>query len=372
MGSGHFLVGAIDILAQGLLKAVQHDIEEGKISDATNYTSEWAFREVVSHCIYGVDINDLAVELAKVSLWLSTISKDKPLSFLDHRLKQGNSLVGAKLSDLRYYPGTAPDGSHAQTELPTSISPRFIGHILNKITELENLTEYSLEDVKTKERIFEEFKQLPEYQRAKGIGNVYVGIYFGNSIPSSDRRSSATYYQDLVWALAGDETEWKRKSNNSWYKQANKKGSELSFFHWELEFPDIFFEGGKIQSNPGWDVVIGNPPYIRQELLSVDFKEYSKEFYKSAFGTADIYVYFLEQGHKLLKKSGYFGVICSNKYMKVNYGKNIRNYINNISKIVTIIDFGELPVFRDAATFPSVIITQKEKNGKPKFYFCGN
>jgi len=370
MGSGHFLVGAVDFLAQKLLEAVQSDISEEKITDTAIYTSDWARREVVSRCIYGVDLNDLAVELAKVSLWLSTISKDKPLSFLDHRLKQGNSLVGSRLSDLRYYPGTAPEGSRKQTELPKSISPRFIGHLLNKMSELENLTEENLEDVKRKERIFEEFRQLPEYQRAKGLANVYTAVYYGNSLPSAEKKPSAAYYQDLVWAIAGDDLEWERKTNNSWFRNACDIGKEKSFFHWELEFPDVFFNGGNIKENPGWDAVIGNPPYVRQESLDPVFKDYTKEFFEGAAGTADIYVYFIEQSHKLLKRSGDFGVICSNKYMKANYGRNIRHYIKTKTKIIAIIDFGELPVFKDAATFPSVILTRKIPTAEHRFIYA--
>src|SRR5208337_628277 len=86
MGSGHFLVGAVEFLSQKLLEAVQKDFEAGKIADTAPYTNNWARRDIVSHCIYGVDLNELAVELAKVGLWLTTISRDKPLSFLDHRL----------------------------------------------------------------------------------------------------------------------------------------------------------------------------------------------------------------------------------------------------------------------------------------------
>lgn len=370
MGSGHFLVGAVDFLAQKVLEGIQSDILAEKITDTSTYTSDWARREVVSRCIYGVDLNELAVELAKVSLWLSTISKDKPLSFLDHRLKQGNSLVGARLSDLRYYPGTSPEGSRNQTELPTSISPRFIGHLLSKMSELENLAEENLEDVKRKERIFEEFKQLPEYQRAKGLANVYTAVYYGSAPPSTERRSPAASYQDLVWAIAGDDPEWQRKTQNTWFKKACDIGKEQSFLHWELEFPDVFFDGGRVKENPGWDAVIGNPPYIRQESLDPVFKDYAKEFFEGAYGTADIYVYFIEQSHKLLRKSGYFGVICSNKYMKANYGRNIRNYIKTKTKIIAIIDFGELPVFRDAATFPSVILTRREITENQLFIYA--
>ena len=200
MGSGHFLVGAVDFLSQKLLEGVQKDFESGKIADTAPYTNDWARRDVVSHCIYGVDLNELAVELAKVGLWLTTISRDKPLSFLDHRLKQGNSLIGARLTSLRYYPGKEPK-EKTQTELPTSISPRFIGHILSKIAELDAIEDNHLEDIIRKEKAFEEFRQLPEYQKAKGLANVFTAMYFGNVITPTERKSSEALYQDLVWAI---------------------------------------------------------------------------------------------------------------------------------------------------------------------------
>ena len=366
MGSGHFLVGAVDFLSQKLMEGVQKDFEAGKIADTAPYTNDWARRDVVSHCIYGVDLNELAVELAKVGLWLTTISRDKPLSFLDHRLKQGNSLIGARLTNLRYYPGKEPKEA-TQTELPTSISPRFIGHILSKIAELDAIEDNHLEDIKRKEKAFEEFKQLPEYQKAKGLANVYTATYFGNVITPIEKKSSEALYQDLVWAIAGNENEWQSKTRYPWFKQAITIAQEKSFFHWELEFPEIFFDAGKLQENPGWDVVIGNPPYVRQESLDSMFKNYTKQFFESYSGVADLYVYFIERSHKLLHTSGYFGVICSNKFMKANYGKNIRDFIRDKTTILSIIDFGELPVFKDASTFPAVIITKNDRTENQNF-----
>ena len=369
MGSGHFLVGAVDFLSQKLLEAVQKDFEAGKIADTAPYTNDWARRDVVSHCIYGVDLNELAVELAKVGLWLTTISRDKPLSFLDHRLKQGNSLIGARLTNLRYYPGKEPK-ERTQTELPTSISPRFIGHILSKIAELDAIEDNHLEDIKRKEKAFEEFKQLPEYQKAKGLANVNTATYFGSAITPTEKKSSEALYQDLVWAIAGDEKEWQSKTWYPWFKQTTTIAQEKSFFHWELEFPEIFFDAGKLRENPGWDAVIGNPPYVRQEVLGQDFKEYSTNYYSSFAGTADLYVYFIEKSNILLKNGGYCGVICSNKFIKTRYGMNLRQYLVTNSRIIQIIDFGELPVFKEASTFPAIIIINKSSITNQEFTYA--
>ncbi len=102
MGSGHFLVEAVQYLAEEIAyhPTTQLKTPKGEAEDEVNY---WK-RKVVESCIYGVDIKELAVELARLSLWLKTVDKSQPLNFLDHHLRCGNSLIGAKISDLNYLP----------------------------------------------------------------------------------------------------------------------------------------------------------------------------------------------------------------------------------------------------------------------------
>jgi len=104
MGSGHFLVGSIEFLSEKLLLAVKKDIDNARFSDESHLTFRLGAPRGCGALHLRVDLNLMAVELAKVGLWLTTISSKKPLSFLDHRLKQGNSLIGARLSDLNFYP----------------------------------------------------------------------------------------------------------------------------------------------------------------------------------------------------------------------------------------------------------------------------
>jgi type I restriction-modification system DNA methylase subunit len=130
------------------------------------------------------------------------------------------------------------------------------------------------------------------------------------------------------------------------------------------------FHFSKIMQEGGFDVIIGNPPYVRQETLGEEFKSYAKQNFETFAGTADLYIYFIEQAHKLLKPNGYFGMIVSNKWMKSNYGKALREFLARESALVEIIDFGELPVFENAATFPVIIITRKAKVDKQKFLFA--
>ncbi|MGC9515811.1 N-6 DNA methylase, partial [Methanocrinis sp.] len=257
MGSGHFLVGAVEFLAGRLMRAAERDIEWGWVEDRGQFTPEWAKREAVSHSIYGVDLNELAVELAKVSLWLVTIAKDKPLSFLDHRLKQGNSLVGARFSDLISYPGEKVQGKgkgkekdkdKGQVTLPSFVSPRFLQHLIGKIRELEEIGDDSLSEIKRKEEVFEEFRSLPEYTRARAIANVHTAVYFGNEVKPTTYegkvvKEADAVYHDLFWAVAGKEAEWRRPALSAWFREAQRIAEDKSFFHWQLEFPEVFFEG---------------------------------------------------------------------------------------------------------------------------------
>ena len=125
-------------------------------------------------------------------------------------------------------------------------------------------------------------------------------------------------------------------------------------FDWQREYPQVFEHGG-------FDVVVGNPPYVRQESLSAEFKQMVSERYRSYNGRADIYVYFYERAHELLKPGGFFGFISSNKFMRAAYGAKLRQYLLEQAKLQEIIDFGELPVFKEAATFPVIVLTQKCK-----------
>ena len=117
-------------------------------------------------------------------------------------------------------------------------------------------------------------------------------------------------------------------------------------FDWEKEFPEIFQRGG-------FSVVIGNPPYVRQEGLG-EFKGYFQKHYKVYQGTADLYAYFIERGVSLLHEDGIFSYIVANKWMRANYGLPLRKWLKD-QRIEEIVDFGDLPVFEGVTTYPCII-----------------
>lgn len=125
-------------------------------------------------------------------------------------------------------------------------------------------------------------------------------------------------------------------------------------FNWEVEFPQVMQE-------KGFDVVIGNPPYIRIQGFSEEDKKYLKDYYISAKRKFDTYILFIERALKLLKEGGYFGFIIPNKFTQTKYGEAIKDYILKNYRILTYIDFGDLKVFEDVTTYPCILIIQKSK-----------
>ena len=121
-------------------------------------------------------------------------------------------------------------------------------------------------------------------------------------------------------------------------------------FSWGKSFPSVFDRGG-------FDIVIGNPPYVRQEMLG-DQKNYFRQKYKVYHGTADLYTYFFERGTGLLNDQGLFGIIVANKWMRAAYGEPLRKWLKT-QNIKEIIDFGDLQVFQGAITYPCIFISGK-------------
>ncbi|NHI92920.1 MAG: hypothetical protein EAX96_10500 [Candidatus Lokiarchaeota archaeon] len=133
-----------------------------------------------------------------------------------------------------------------------------------------------------------------------------------------------------------------------------KKGNSLDDFDWEKEFPEVFEEGG-------YDIIIGNPPYVRQEKIK-EFKPIFSKKFQTFVGTADLYVYFIEKSILLLKQGGYLANIVSNKFIKTRYGKKIRKFILENCKIIQYKDEFKSNVFQTASVDPCIIIIKKDTN----------
>jgi hypothetical protein len=166
-------------------------------------------------------------------------------------------------------------------------------------------------------------------------GNSLIGYDIFDSPSPSPARGEGTIFISPP-LTGGDEGEGELRSR-------------INPFDWKSKtagFGDII-EGG------GFDAVIGNPPYVRQEMLG-EFKPYFQEHYKTFHGVADLYVYFIEKGVSLLRDGGRFSFIVANKWMKANYGEPLRRWMKG-QRIEEIVDFGDLPVFQEATTYPCIL-----------------
>ena len=215
------------------------------------------------------------------------------------------------------------------------------------------LSDATFAEVEQSETLFRSFDEAAKpYKR---LLDIYVSKFFGLKRAEHFLRVYGTS------AIAAD-SKTMNAADAAVYDDALKLSDEKHFFHWDLEFPEVFIdlENASWKENPGFDAVVGNPPYVRQEGLG-DIKPFLKAQYESFHSVADLYVYFIERGLSSLKRNGEFGFIISNKFMRANYGKPLRQFLVKQSRLREVIDFGELPVFSQAATFPAIIIFEKNQ-----------
>lgn len=356
MGSGHFLVAATDYLARALVEALggsEKELEEDDI--------RWARREIIERCIFGVDLNPLAVELAKLSLWLSTVAKDKPLSFLDHHLRCGNSLIGAQIKDLAELPELKKkDGKKSKRKASQQLTlfevlfKQVIQALLKDFEQIEILPSETVEQIQRKEELYKDFRKRIE--RFKVVADIWTSIYFGNEVAWTD-------YNALQEALNKDE-EWKELSNKEWFKKGVQVAEEKRFFHWELEFPEVFF--GERQKNPGFDVVVGNPPYVSawvmfgidSDMRSTIAALASEEDILGAHW--DLYVAFLLKAYQVTRENGRFSFIIPNPFCREKYATEVRKFLLENTYIERIVSFGEENVFDEVSRQTLVPVFSKK------------
>lgn len=270
MGSGHFLVEATEYIARFLVDLAV--VPQGK----TQEEADLAFwkRRVVQACIYGVDLNPLAVELAKLSLWLTTVAKDRPLSFLDHHLRPGNSLVGARLEHLAL--GLKPKKNRATREAENGeqngqkrifADSEFTQRVSLAVTCMESIEDSDAADVKgvkAQEKAYEEMrKQLADkYAR---LLNVFAATKIGMKIEQKHSAILPTYL--------ASRTAFPVRALEQIMDQADEMAERERFFHWELEFPEIHFDrfGRPLGDEGGFEAVVGNPPWERIKLQENEF-----------------------------------------------------------------------------------------------------
>lgn len=333
MGSGHFLVRSTEYLAKRIFahattsrktervvtsgegKRTRDEIErDGRIPVPPGLSQEEAEiaywrRRVVEACIYGVDINPMAVELAKLSLWLTCIAVDEPLNYLDHHLRCGNSLLSVKAGEL------ALPYTHSEdlTPLPlTDVVEPMLQRVIKQNVDIEATASTRMELVKKKERMWREARKgLEPLLR---VADLWLGTVERLPLPELDYLTLARN------ELAPDTIDEKDRPHAKKLRQAtvekwNALLTDLAPFHWELEFPDVFFgpEGTPLPpGESGFHAVLGNPPYVSTQTSSG--QKWLATLQKRWGYSNDLYVFFTDLGFKILRTGGRFGFIVSDTF----------------------------------------------------------
>ena len=458
MGSGHFLVSLVDWLSDKVLTAIGDaeeiagdsyasplvqniaGLREAILANARDHG--WPIvedqledrhivrRMVLKRCIHGVDLNRMAVELAKVSLWLHSFTVGAPLSFLDHHLRCGNSVLGGWVRPTM-------DWLQARGSLIANNHLAPLANVVRHMETIEGLTDTDLTEVHQSKQLFgtvaessrplnallslvkadelmgvletnvkrpretaaairadgdKRIAAMPEktdkekaakakeieridravtraaeaerkFDRAEALKLVFEGSFGDPSRIASgdlaimDGDSDDGAQASLMPEVRPDDR--RRTMASGIIGDALGHVAQQNFFNWEIAFPGVWAELSSNARTGGFDAVIGNPPYVRQEEISAIKPALAKSFSTYA-GTADLYVYFYEQGIKLLRPGGRMGYVVTNKWLKTGYAEELRRLFAEDVWIEFLADFGHAKhLFPDADVMPCVISVRK-------------
>ena len=349
MGSGAFLVAACRYLAEAYEDAL---VAEGTVTRGDLTASDRAaFRRVVAQrCLFGVDVNPTAVQLARLSLWLCTLAADRPLTFLDHHLRVGNSLVGATSADVaRQPPGrgsrrsTGPLPLFDEADLAVNVAATVVTRV-----GLERLPDDSAAVVRSKERTIDDLAggNAP-LARWRELWDAWCAAWFW---PADVPALTARGWPALQTALRGGVSGLPPALEQEWRSTARDVASAERFFHWELEFPEIFFDGqGARSTSAGFHAVIGNPPWADARAIAA-FSRESGCYRVQGRGHANLYQVFAERMLQLAAPGGRIGMLMPSGFLADHGCAELRRYVFERCSIDAVVGFdnreGLFPIHR--------------------------
>ncbi|EJB75339.1 type IIS restriction-modification protein [Helicobacter pylori Hp A-27] len=398
VGSGHFLVSALNEMVWiayelGLIASLHryelklendeiiiHYTPTGEIfnytiphseNDPHHHIQKELFelkKSIIENCLFGVDINPNSCEITKLRLWIELLKYSyyifekgkntnalETLPNIDINIKCANSLISRfnLNDDLKKIPNIKKKIQEykdlvAQYKDPNPLYPLNKADLINKIQDLKNTFSLTLKDPKTKaelEKTIEKhikkynFFALDDKSLLDGL-NYFIPSLFGTLKLSPKEEEEAFASYGRIRAL--------RKKLDD----ALSGGEYQNAFEWRFEFPEVLNDEGDFL---GFDCIIGNPPYIRQEQIK-DLKPLLEKQYQDFYNsTADIYTYFFALAFHLLKEKGFSAFITSNKYARAKYGAKLRELLLKKTTLVSYMELNALKVFESAAVDTSIM-----------------
>ncbi|EID4796118.1 class I SAM-dependent DNA methyltransferase [Campylobacter lari] len=400
VGSGHFLVSALNAMLMvhyelGLFEedfylSVQNDEilvqnHKGQFleykrpdfdKDKTHLCQKELFerkKDIIENNLFGVDINPNSCEITKLRLWIELLKHSfyesfddtnyhdlKTLPNIDINIKCGNSLISyfEIHKSLSHYPNI----KERMDKYKRIVKDYKEGFYTDKsliAKEIKNLKE-SFKNFCLKDKFAKEIKQLTNG------ANEYSKKY-GDFLAQDEKDENfRAFFSKNMFEFDFDESAAKKE-----FKKLKKLYESIfdlesaNPFEWRFEFSEVLDEGGNFQ---GFDLIIGNPPYIRQEDIK-ELKPNLAKNYKVYKGTSDIYTYFYELGFNVLKQNGVLSFITSNKYTRAGYGEALREFLLKNTTLLEYIDLNGIKVFDSATVDTSILSFEKAKTKDSSFKY---
>ncbi|EAH7457882.1 class I SAM-dependent DNA methyltransferase [Campylobacter coli] len=400
VGSGHFLVSALNVMLsiydelnlfdEEFYLEVQNDeilitgrkgefIEYKRPStpkDKAHLIQQELFhtkKDIIENNLFGVDINPNSCEITKLRLWIELLKHSfyqsfddenyhdlKTLPNIDINIKCGNSLVSyfETGKSLSHYPNI----KERMSKYKRIVKDYKEGFYTDKnliAKEIKNLQE-SFKNFCLKDKFNKEIKQLTNgaNEYSKKYGDFLADEHHDEKFKSFFSKNMFEFSFDEKVATK-EFANLKKEYDNIFNLESNHP------FEWRFEFPEILDDDGNFK---GFDLIIGNPPYIRQEELK-ELKPHLAKNYKVYKGTSDIYTYFYELGFNVLKENGILSFITSNKYTRAGYGEALREFLLKNVKVLEYTDLNGIKVFDSATVDTSILCFEKSKSKDNKFKY---
>lgn len=376
VGSGAFPIGMLNEI-----------VDARKVLDIhlNNNISTYDLKlHTISKSLYGVDLDPGAIEIAKLRFWLSLVVEEEeptPLPNLEHKIMQGNSLI-SQYNGIELFDSDFLD----ETEILSDQKSKIDDEIKNIQSEMFALQESGELDQASKKELDSKLIKLnkkknrldKKYGHISETGDLFDGhelhelaqekikllqAKIARFISLDSRTAKENLKQEidnLKWDLIELTLQEKDEEESLSKIKQQRRDRVKPFFIWKLEFSEVF------SKNNGFDIVIGNPPYLRVQGIEEDISKIYKKLFESATGNYDLYVLFVERGLKLLSKKGVLNYIMPHKWINSSFGKGLRSISSK--KLRKLISFEAYQVF-NASTYTSLVWFDKSR--KSKVYYLG-